>query len=158
MQIIYLYLFIAFMMSASTYGQSCTCACGSSAFSPTGKLFIQRAVALLYVIQDTALALALIPMVVVVARVPYYSTAIKCTCRCSNSYSAAPYYLGTADVNVCTTTSCKVACSTTYFSTCGVFNNQAYCSHAIRQLSATSITTTVFSFLTLYFSSKYFGQ
>ncbi len=86
----------------------------------------------------------------------FYNIAVKCKCICSSTYSRTPHLVGTANVDLCTTSSCKLACSSTYPSVCNIYKNQAYFSYAMGQYRVISMITIVFSFVTLYFGSQCF--
>ena len=158
MQIIYLCSFIGLIMVMPIYGQSsCTCNCGSFTYYPSGNCSSASSCAITCnAVYSTCTGSNTYGCCG--SSCTFYSSAVKCNCRCSSTSSGTPYYLGTASViNTCTTSSCKTACRSAYPLVCTVSgNNQAYCSHAISQYRIISIITIVFSFVTLYFGSQCF--
>ena len=155
MQLIYSCLLFGFMMVVSTYGQSCSCFCGSTTYTP-GFNCSSAASCAIMCNSNYAACTGSNTYGCCGTSCMYYSSAVRCSCQCASSISGAVHFVGYANVDTCTTSSCKVACSSTYTLTCRPYSNKSYCSHAIREHQPAAMFILVFSFITLYLSSKYF--
>lgn len=140
-------------MVVPTFGQSCSCQCGSYTYNPASNCSSAGSCAILcnanYGTCTNTNTYGCCG-----SSCTTYSATIKCTCLCSGSYGGQVYSVGTANPTQCTSSSCRLACSSTFPHTCGRYTNNAYCGDAIRQYQATSMIVILLNLSTFYFGSK----